>query len=221
MVFESELLPEQLQTLRTIRKFAKEAHKESNSHDFAHVLTVCRTAIQIAKKVEDKVDPFEVIAAALLHDIGKTNSIFAHMHGLLGGALAEEFLDGVNVEPDKRDRICRAIIRHTPTTKLPPETPLEKIIFDADLLDRLGLMGLIRGFIGKKGSMDSIMNTYMERREKDFPKLNYDISREMGDAMNEELEAYIMILRHRLELRMKSIQDIFIDEGLDTIIKSK
>ena len=162
MVFSRDLNDVELEILANIREFAKEAHKDSDSHDYSHVLQVCRYAIKISKKIEEKIDPFEVVAAALLHDIGKTNDSFGHIHGLLGGALAEEFLDGIQIDPEKRDIICRAVIRHTPTTMIPPESPLEKIIFDADTLDRLGLMGLMRGFIGKTGSMDKIMNKYIK-----------------------------------------------------------
>ena len=214
MVFSRDLSDEELSTLSNIRDFAKRVHKDCDSHDYSHILQVCRFSIKISKKIADEIDPFEVVAAALLHDIGRTNKAFGQIHGLLGGSLAEEFLDGIKIDPIQRDIICRAIIRHTPSSMIPPETPLEKVIFDADCLDRLGLMGLMRGFIGKSGSMDEIMNIYMGRREDDFEKLHYTVSKHMGDSMNEELEAYIAIVRHRLQIRLESIEDIFVSEDL-------
>jgi hypothetical protein len=36
------------------------------------------------------------------------------------------------------------------TFHVAPESVEEKIVFDADGLDRLGAMGLLRGFIGKE-----------------------------------------------------------------------
>ena len=146
--------------------------------------------------------------------LGKTNNVFSHIHGLFGGSLAEEFLDGLQVSSKNTDLICRAIVRHTPTSYIPPETALEKVIYDADTLDRLGLMGLLRGFIGKSGSMDEIMTKYMKRRLDDYDKLNFEYSRELGDTKNAELEAYIAIIEDRLRIRMNSIEGIFKSEGL-------
>lgn len=197
-----------------MQEFARKAHSSSESHDYSHVLTVCRYCIQIAKEIKEEVDPFIVCASAILHDIGKTTSMFSNLHGLLGAALAEEYLAGLRIEPEKIDAICRIIIRHTPTSMIPPETPEEKIVFDGDCLDRLGLIGLLRGFIGKSGSMPDIIKKYNTNRMEDFQKLNFDVSKQIGDAKNEELEAYIAIVDDRIKNRLKSIEDLFKTEEL-------
>lgn len=214
MVFNRELSKNELRQLLIIQEFARNAHAESDSHDYSHILSVCRYSIRIAKKTEEMVDPFIIIAAALLHDIGKTNRVFGHIHGLLGGSLAEEFLDGLKVNSSCIEPICRAIVRHTPTSFIPPETSEEKIIFDADALDRLGLMGLLRGFIGKKGSMDQILTKYMEKRKDVYESLYFEASKEIGDVKSLELEAYISIFEKHLKERMESIEGIFKSEGL-------
>ena len=161
MVFSRKLTKKEMDILIKLQEFIRQAHAESSSHDFAHVLSVLKYAIQIGKGIEESegsIDPFVVCAGALLHDIGKTNSVFSHIHGLFGGSLAEEFLDGLKINPKLTEKICRVVVRHTPTSMIPPETNEEKIVFDADTMDRLGLMGLLRGFIGKKGSMGDILN---------------------------------------------------------------
>lgn len=214
MVISRKLTQAETEILLKLQEFVKSAHADSNSHDYAHVLSVCRYAIQIGKQIEDSVDPFILSAGALLHDIGKTNSVFSHIHGLFGGSLAEEFLDGLKIDEDIRDAICRVVIRHTPTSMIPPETPEEKAVFDADTLDRLGLMGLLRGFIGKDGAMDVIMNKYMKKRKLDFQKLNYKVSRDIGLEADQMMLAFIQIIEDRLKIRMDSIQDLFSKEGL-------
>jgi uncharacterized protein len=214
MGFKRKLNEKEIEQLRTMQEFVKNAHYHSTSHDYAHVLSVCRNAIQIAKKIEHEVDPFVIISAALLHDIGKTNNLFSHIHGLLGGALAEEFLDGIRIESKLKDRICRAVIRHTPTSLLPPETNEEKVIFDADALDRIGLMGLLRGFIGKTGSMNEILTKYMNKRLQTYESLNFNATKDMCDLANKEMEAYISIIEIRLKARMESIENIFVKEDL-------
>ncbi|MHA1672677.1 MAG: HD domain-containing protein [Promethearchaeota archaeon] len=214
MVFIRKLTPTETSIILKLQEFVKAAHAESNSHDYAHVLSVCRYAIQIGKEIPDDVDPFILSAGALLHDIGKTNSVFSHIHGLFGGSLAEEFLDGLKIDPDIRDAVCRVVIRHTPTSMIPPETAEEKAVYDADTLDRLGLMGLLRGFIGKNGAMDVIMTKYMEKRKLDYEKLNYKISKDIGLEGKEMMNAFIQIIEDRLKTRMHSIEDLFSKEGL-------
>ena len=207
MVFSRQLTDEEKGILLNLENFVRKVHANSDSHDYAHVLTVCRNAIQIGKAIEDKVDPFICLCGALLHDIGKSSHGFEHIHGIFGGALAEEFLDGLNFDKDITDAVCRVVIRHTPTSMIPPETPEEKVVYDADCLDRLGLMGLIRGFVGKTGGMADILKTYMKRRLEDFEKLNYDASREIGDWKQQELEGFIMLIQKRLNSRLESINN--------------
>jgi putative nucleotidyltransferase with HDIG domain len=214
MVFSKQLTPEEIRILLRIQEFVRAAHAHSESHDYSHVLTVCRYSIQIAKEIPEPVDPFVVCTAAILHDIGKTTSIFSHLHGLLGGALAEEYLDGLKIDPELRDIICRIVIRHTPTSMIPPETVEEKIIYDADTLDRLGLIGLLRGFIGKSGSMPEIIRKYNKTRLDDFSKLHFDVSKRIGDAKNEELSAYIEIVENQLASRLTAIESLFEHENL-------
>jgi uncharacterized protein len=214
MVFSRQLSKKELDILLTMQEFVRKAHAESDSHDYSHVFTVCLYTIEIAKAIEEPVDPFVCIAGALLHDIGKTTQAFSHIHGLFGGTLAEEYLDGINVDKKVRDIIAKVVIRHTPTSMIPPKTIEEKIVYDADTLDRLGLMGLLRGFIGKSGSMENILTKYMEKRKTDYDKLNFEVSRELGDDQHQELLEFLFIFEDRLGQRMASIEDIFQKEKL-------
>ena len=213
MVFSQKLTKKEMEVLIKLQDFIRQAHAESSSHDFVHVLSVLRYSIQIGKDIKESVDPFIVCAGALLHDIGKTNTVFAHIHGLFGGSLAEEFLDGIRIDPKLTTKICRVVVRHTPTSMIPPETPEEMIVFDADTMDRLGLMGLLRGFIGKEGSMGDILNKYMDKRLEDYSKLHFEVSKRIGNAKNQEMEFFIELFADRLSTRMKSIEDIFKTES--------
>jgi putative nucleotidyltransferase with HDIG domain len=215
MVFVRKLTSEEKDILKRLEHFVRHAHAESDSHDYAHVLTVARYTAEIAYNIEEPIDPFVCIAGALLHDIGKTTPTYAHIHGLLGGALAEEFLDGLKLDPVKTEAICRVVIRHTMTSMIPPETPEEKVVADSDTLDRLGLMGLLRGFMGKTGeSMDEIMNRYMDKRKHDFDKLHFEYSKTIGDKLQDELMEFIIKVEDRLKVRLASIEDIFENTSL-------
>lgn len=213
-MFTRALTEKEQEILLRIQEFVRRCHAESDSHDYSHVFMVTRTAIQISKNIEDPIDPFIVIAGSLLHDIGKTTNDFAGFHGLFGGSIAEEFLEGLEIENSLSERICRVVVRHTPTSSIPPVTPEEKVVYDADTLDRLGLMGLLRGFIGKEGSMQEILEKYMTSRQQDYEKLNYEYSRELGMMGAQELEGFSHVIQKRLDDRMSSITAIFEKEGL-------
>ncbi|MBS3795741.1 MAG: HD domain-containing protein [Candidatus Thorarchaeota archaeon] len=208
MTFSRSFSDEDLSILLRIQDFVRTAHAHSDSHDYSHVFTVCKYATDIAKNIPQEVDPFITIAGALLHDIGKTTRHFSHLHGLLGATLTEEFLDALRIDTEIRDAVCRVVVRHTPTSNIPPESPEEKVVYDADTLDRLGLMGLLRGFVGKRGSMDQILTKYMEKRKMDYDKLNYDYSRKVGDSMQSELMDFILLIEYRLAKRMASIENV-------------
>ncbi len=215
MVFSRALTKREQVILERMQEFVRKQHANSDSHDYSHVFSVVRYSIMIAEGIEEPVDPFVVVAGSLLHDIGKTTHMFGHFHGLFGGSIAEEYLDGLEMETELRDQICRVVIRHTPTSGIPPVTVEEKIVFDADALDRLGLMGLLRGFLGKEGSMQGILEKYMKSRLKDYEKLHFDISRDMGMGMAQELEGFVFLIQKRLEDRMSNISDLL--EPLNTV----
>jgi HD superfamily phosphodiesterase len=118
---------------------------------------VTEFAIEIANNIEEEVDPVVVICGALLHDIGRT--ISDEMHGLVGGSIAEELLESLPLSDEQAKRITKVIVRHTATSHVVPQSVEEKIVYDADGLDRLGTMGLLRGFVGKKGSMVEVLES--------------------------------------------------------------
>ncbi len=218
-MFLRTLTSEEVEIIQIIEAFVRDKHKHSDSHDHSHILTVTEYAIKIAEMIEEPVEPFIMIAGALLHDIGKTNLLFSSMHGLLGSALAEEFLDALGYSYPAlkpiRDSICRIVSRHTPTTMVPPETVEEKIVFDADCLDRLGLIGVLRGFIGKEGSIEEILEGKMESRIHDFDRLNYEASRIIGKDLNDETLGFIEIIKGALSSRTAKIEELSIHGLID------
>jgi len=218
-MFSRKLTADEAKRIRLIEAFVRNKHRESDSHDFSHVLEVTQYAIKIAAHESESVDPFILICGALLHDIGKTNLTFKSMHGLIGSAIAEEFLDALGYSTPElkpvRDSICRIVARHTPTTMVAPETAEEKIVFDADCLDRLGVIGVLRGFIGKSGSIAEILEAKMKTRVKDYAKLHFDESKRIGKTLNEETLRFIDLVSRELKKRKASIEELELDKALD------
>jgi len=93
---------------------------------------------------------------------------------------------------------------------LPPETVAEKVVYDADDLDRLGLMGMLRGMMvgGKELSMDNIINNRLEKRKKDYERLHFQASRDLGRELYEETLQLIKFIKTSMNKRWKEISKL-------------
>jgi uncharacterized protein len=205
-MFSRSLTADERRWLQEIELFVKEKHANLGSHDYSHVLQVTEFAIEIANNIEEEVDPVVVICGALLHDIGRM--ISDEMHGLVGGSIAEELLESLPLSEEQAIRITKVIVRHTATSHVAPQTVEEKIVYDADGLDRLGTMGLLRGFVGKKGSMVDVLERYMAKRVKAYDKLYFPISQKIGKARDEEMRKLIMLFTQRLNERKETVEEL-------------
>lgn len=207
-MFSRKLTPEEIDLLYKIKKFIEQKHSGCEGHDYSHVLEVAKYSIEIAERIPDDVDPFILIAGALFHDIGRVDAESGHLHGLIGGSIAEEFLKSSGVENDTKDKITRIVVRHTETSMLPPETTEEKIVFDADDLDRLGLMGMLRGIMGKSGSIREILENRLEKRKNDYSRLHFKASEELGRELYKETLLLIKLIRNSLDRRICDIEQL-------------
>jgi uncharacterized protein len=207
-MFSRKLTADEVEKIDNMVEFIKDKHQGSEGHDYSHVLQVCRFAIKIAEEVDEEADPFILITGALLHDIGRVHQEYGGLHGLLGGAIAEEYLEGIDLDNDTIETITRIVVRHSPTSMLPPIHPMEKMVFDADALDRLGWMGMIRGVMGKRGNTEEILERTLRKRSEDFHKLHYDVSKEIGQELYEQSVMLIKGLRQALDERIIEIEKI-------------
>jgi hypothetical protein len=91
---------------------------------------------------------------------------------------------------------------------LPPITPSEKIVYDADAIDRLGWMGMVRGIMGKKGSIEEILERTLRKRSQDYHKLHFDVSKHIGKDLYEQSVMLIDGLRMALDERILEIEKL-------------
>ena len=123
-------------------------YMQDSAHDMHHVYRVLNAALDIAKH-ENDVDMDILIAACLLHDIGREHQ-FANpgtCHAIVGGEMAYEFLLSRNWPPEKAMHVKDCISAHRYRGGNAPETIEAKILFDADKLDVCGLIGIARTLI--------------------------------------------------------------------------
>jgi putative nucleotidyltransferase with HDIG domain len=115
-------------------------------HDFKHVDRVRRWALAIAG--EESFAGLELAeAAALLHDIGLAQVEQRNRHARVGAEVANRFLYQRDLfsKPD-RAAIVDAVRHHNALGDL---APLATLVRDADILDMLGAVGVMRAFTSK------------------------------------------------------------------------
>jgi uncharacterized protein len=209
-MFTRNLSEEEVAIIRKVEVFVRDKHDTLQGHDYSHVLAVAHYAVEIAKLIPDLIDPFVLICGALFHDIGRVGTRSGRLHGLRGATIAEEYLRAIGIEDDIREQIVRIVVRHTETSMLPPENVAEKVVFDADDLDRLGLMGMLRGMMvgDVERSMEDIIENRLEKRKKDYQKLHFQASRELGRELYEETLQLIDFIQHSLNQRSIEIRKL-------------
>jgi uncharacterized protein len=209
-MFTRTLNKEEVAIIRKIEVFVRDKHETLQGHDYSHVLAVAHYAIEITKRIPDPVDPFVLVCGALFHDIGRVGTRTGRLHGLRGATIAEEYLRAIDIEDDIRSQIVRIVVRHTETSMLPPDTVAERVVFDADDLDRLGLMGMLRGMMvgDMDRSMEDIIENRLKKRKKDYQRLHFEASRELGRKLYEETIQLIDFIQSSLNQRCIEISKL-------------
>ena len=118
---------------------------DDSAHDAEHVYRVLYNALEIAK-TEPDTDYDVLIAACLLHDIGRIDQLAdpAVCHAAVGSEKAYLFLLGLGMEESFAGQVRHCIQTHRFRKNLQPQSLEAKILFDADKLDVTGAIGIAR-----------------------------------------------------------------------------
>ena len=115
------------------------------THDEQHIYRVLYAALEIAQ-TEQGVDYDVLIAACLLHDIGRPEQFKDPRvnHAAVGGDKAYAFLTEHGFSDVFSGRVRECIQAHSYRRGTPPQSLEAKILFDADKLDVAGALGIAR-----------------------------------------------------------------------------
>ena len=118
---------------------------DDSAHDSEHVYRVLYNALAIAREEKDA-DYDILIAACLLHDIGRIDQIQdpSLCHAQVGSEKAYRFLLESGMDEAFAQQVRHCIATHRFRKNLPPQTLEAKILFDADKLDVTGAIGIAR-----------------------------------------------------------------------------
>jgi uncharacterized protein len=92
------------------------------------------------------VDPWLAELAALFHDVGRTAPGEYTEHGQRSAEMALPLLSELPLSEREQADLVHAIRWHNSIRR---DTPLLRVLRDADMLDGLGAIGLIRAFMSK------------------------------------------------------------------------
>ena len=144
------------------------ADGDDGSHDLAHILRVFKNAMRI--NMSEAGDGEIIAAAALLHDCVavEKNAPLRNQASRLAAEKAAGILEGLGWRQERISAVAHAVVAHSFSANVPPETLEAKILQDADRLDAIGAIGIARCFyIG--GRMKSGLHDSADPRAQSRP----------------------------------------------------
>jgi uncharacterized protein len=118
-------------------------HSTDLAHRWDHVNRVYKLALFIAER--ESADRFIVALAALMHDLGHTVKHGQNEHhSEVSARIASEIMQKHHFPIDLQDAVEHAILAHSFSRGIEPETKEARVVHDADQLDALGAIGIMR-----------------------------------------------------------------------------
>jgi uncharacterized protein len=147
------------------RDFAVEQMRSADSgHDFSHVCRVVKAAESIGRS--ERSDPFITLPAAWLHDcvaVAKDSPLRSQASRMAADRAAQ-FLTEIQYAPDRIPLIHHAIVAHSFSANIAPESLDARVVQDADRLEALGALGLARCL-----ATGGTMGTQLLNADEPFP----------------------------------------------------
>lgn len=159
---------------------------QDSAHDREHIYRVLYAAMEIAG-YEEGVNDDVLIAACLLHDIGRQEQLEnpALCHAAIGAKKARDFLMRNGFPAEYARQVASCIERHRFRSDRPPVTLEAKILFDADKLDAAGALGIARTLV-YKGQVGE-------------PLYSLDEAGAVSDGTEDPAPSFFQEYKHKLE----------------------
>ena len=129
--------------LANIESYAKELMKHSG-HSFDHVKRVYDLCFKVSKSMKE-LNIETLLVSALMHDIARSNEFeTGECHAKTGAKWAKEYLESINYETNKIEKIVYCIKSHRYSNGVIPQTLEAKVLQECDRVDAIGAIGTIR-----------------------------------------------------------------------------
>ncbi len=125
-------------------EFAQQEMTQDAAHDISHIKRVVKTAKALCAQEQAKLQV--VLPAAYLHDCFTfpKNHPDRAQSSTIAADKAISFLKSIDYPTSYLDEIHHAIVTHSYSANITPETLEAQIVQDADRLDSLGAIGIAR-----------------------------------------------------------------------------
>jgi uncharacterized protein len=170
-----------------------------SAHAMDHMIRVYKLCLNLAK-YESDIDLDILKTAALLHDIARVKEDKDNSgsidHAIIGAKMAENILRDLNYSEEKIKQIKHCIATHRFRSKDEPETKEAKILFDADRLDAIGAIGIVRACI--------ISGQYGQKIYSDIPIDKYIGENIVGKKRNgriKDMSKHALNLEYEMKLK--------------------
>ncbi len=192
------------------------AEGDDGSHDLAHIHRVFRNAMRIHAVEGGNSDV--LAASVLLHDcvVVEKNSPLRSQASRLAAEKASGILDDIGWSAADVKAVAHAILTHSFSANIAPETLEAKILQDADRLDAIGMIGAARCFYiaGRLGSaLYDPEDPLAKNRPLDDRRFAIDHFEnklfKLTDGFHTETGRQIARQRHE---RLQQVLDLFLDE---------
>lgn len=170
-----------------------------SAHDLEHIRRVEALALHLAED-HPEIDHRILRLSVLLHDIARVkedlDSTGQIDHAILGAEMAESILNELELDEEEIEPIKHCILAHRYRGTTTPETMEAKILFDADKLDVIGAIGIVRSYM--------ITGQYGEPIYSDIPLEKYIAENLTGGQPNGrviDIHKHTANLEFQLKLR--------------------
>lgn len=174
---------------------------ERGAHTFDHTLRVHKIAARIGRA--EGADLRILLAAAILHDVGRTREKAEGIsHSILSGTMSRGLLFELGYQEREVASILDAIRTHRFSEGMEPNSLEGQILSDADKLDAMGAIGVVRGIAQamKDGrGIEGFLGHADEKLLKLHSLLYTEEAKRMGMKRHEVLEAFVVQLREEMQ----------------------
>lgn len=178
-------MKEYFKNQRKLESFVdSELKTENTGHNSEHIKRVLSLALKISTK-EEKINYKVLIASCFLHDISLSNGSI-HGHEIESAKLAKNILKKYSFSDEEINQVYNIILNHNRgfgvKKILIDDLPIEaKILCDADRLDSLGSIGIVRMIQFSTKQNIPLTTKYNKLDESVYGNLSY--LRNLGDDL--------------------------------------
>ncbi|MBI4860109.1 MAG: hypothetical protein HY815_07570 [Candidatus Riflebacteria bacterium] len=212
-MFIRSLKPEEVDLIRRVEIFVRDAARSRAGREPSQAFEVVRLSVEIARRVAHPVQPLILILTAMFNDLGAQIVGEGAVAGFVGASVAESFLRIAGISDLERIQIVKAVGVAGAPDVMTPETMEERIVADAGMLEKMGLVGLVRGLSEHWHAPDEYIQERLASCQSEYEGLYFDESRQIGEPLYNQMKILSENLSKAFRLRPLSVEQIVLPHG--------